>query len=416
MNDHEDHSVKVNLFDITNILINKLNVIIICTTILTVISFLYARTTATSYSEKFFLSPNTFQQFQDYSNFNILANKIGLSEITSELLFNQSYELLADKQEIKNQIILSGKINSKDFLIETEYEYEIIKFAEDRFDVGTDEFGNFFVEINGDINEREDLTKILLNAWASAENNVKNYHVERINSFITNYESYQQHKILDINNQILRLKEMEYKNLTTAIRNFENKIVQKKDYIKKKYVIHRNYLNEQISFARLLKIENPKSTYFNPDDKATVNIDLAGIQDPYFLRGYIILEKELKILEEKLLNFDLSINVDVLDLDNSLVELEFYRNELNDPNYKSEELVSLENEVKKINDNLLIDRFNNEYLKTALILAEKKFTTGKIADKTIFIKFNYQKRIIICYCLSYYLHILLILHGFQLIK
>ena len=395
MNDLEDHSVKINIFDITDTVIKKLNVIIICTIIFTVISFLYTRTTATSYSEKLFLSPNTFLLSQEYANFNIFANKIGLNEITSKQLFNQSYELLTYKQEIKNQIMLSGKINSKDFLIETEYEKEIIKFAKDRFDIGTDEFGNFFVEISGDINEREDLTKILLNAWASVENNVKNYHIERINSFIINYESNQQYKISDINDQILRLKEMKYKKVTTSIKNFENKIIQKKEYINKKLNIDRNYLNEQINISRLLKIENPRMTYLNPDDKTTVNIDLAGIQDPYFLRGYILLEKELKILEKKLLNVDLSTTVDMIDLDDSLLELEFYRNKLNDPTYKSEELVSLENEVKKINDNLLIDRFKNEYLKTALISAEKKFTTGKISDKTIFIKFNYQKRIII---------------------
>lgn len=394
MNDSEDHSIKVNIFDITNILIKKLNLIIISTIILTLISFFYARTTATFYSERFFLVPSTFLESYDYENFNKFANKVGFIEINSEKLFNQGYKLLASQQEIKNQIMLSDKINSTDFLNEIEYEKEIIKFAKDRFEVGIDEFNKVFIEINGDTSEREYLTKILLNAWVNIENSVKNYNVERINNFIINYEKDQQYEISDINDKILRLKEKEYKNLTKEIKNIENTIIQKKDSTFRKYTIDRNNLNEQIKIAKILEIKEPKLAYLN-DDETIVKINITDIQDTYFLRGYKLLEKELEILEKKLSNRDLIMSVDMIDLDITLDKLKFYRKNINDPNFKSEDLISLENKIKKITDDQAIDRFNNAYLKTSFFSVEKKFNIGKISDNTVFLKFDYKKRIVL---------------------
>lgn len=410
MNGSEDHSIKVNIFDITNILIKKLNLIIISTIILTAISFFYVRTIATLYTEKFFLIPATFLESYDYANFNKFAFKVGLSEINSEKLFNQGYELLAYKQEIKNQIMLNDKINSTDFLNKTEYEKEIIKFAKDRFKVGIDEFNEVFIEINGDINEREYLTKILFNAWDNIENRVKNHNIERINNFLINYEKEQQYEISDINNQILRLKEKEYKNLTTEIKKIENAIIQKKDSTYRKYTIDRNYLNEQIKIAKILEIKEPKLAYLN-EDKSTVKINLTSIQDPYFLRGYKLLEKELEILEKKLSNYDSIISVDMINLDDFHDELEFYRKNINDPNFKSEELISLEDKIKKITDNQAIDRFNNEYLKTSFFSVEKKFSIGKISDKSVFLKLDYKKRIVlITLILSFFFSMISILY------
>lgn len=253
----------------------------------------------------------------DITSFD-LSNTSNIFTVDEVVLFNQYIENLRTGEVLKDAIKKFKFVDKKNYKDDVVYEEDVAKFFfEIEITNAYDKIGKKFVKNGWKIQAKNvDQKKWLdLLNYVKIENNKisiskikkifygKLENEKRLNNFkidLSQYELRNIEKKLDKeNNERFLLQKFRLEDLETLIKNSYSDYDREIEVVKK-------YLKEQAIIARETGIKTPVANIL----KVTNILDLANESDvknlrdnivaaPFFMRGYIAIEKQLQILDER---------------------------------------------------------------------------------------------------------------------
>lgn len=253
----------------------------------------------------------------DITSFD-LSNTSNIFTVDEVVLFNQYIENLTTGEVLKDAIKKFKFVDKKNYKDDVVYEEDVAKFFfEIEITNAYDKIGKKFVKNGWKIQAKNvDQKKWLdLLNYVKIENNKisiskikkifygKLENEKRLNNFkidLSQYELRNIEKKLDKeNNERFLLQKFRLEDLETLIKNSYSDYDREIEVVKK-------YLKEQAIIARETGIKTPVANIL----KVTNILDLANESDvknlrdnivaaPFFMRGYIAIEKQLQILDER---------------------------------------------------------------------------------------------------------------------
>ena len=253
----------------------------------------------------------------DITSFD-LSNTSNIFTVDEVVLFNQYIENLTTGEVLKDAIKKFKFVDKKNYKDDVVYEEDVAKFFfEIEITNAYDKIGKKFVKNGWKIQAKNvDQKKWLdLLNYVKIENNKisiskikkifygKLENEKRLNNFkidLSQYELRNIEKKLDKeNNERFLLQKFRLEDLETLIKNSYSDYDREIEVVKK-------YLKEQAIIARETGIKTPVANILN----MTNILDLANESDvknlrdnivaaPFFMRGYIAIEKQLQILDER---------------------------------------------------------------------------------------------------------------------
>jgi LPS O-antigen subunit length determinant protein (WzzB/FepE family) len=225
------------------------------------------------------------------------------SELLDTYLLNLFYEQLIDRNEIVDYLMLNN-IVAKNSLDDEDYKILLREISQ-----------NVFVKKNIDKNGL--IESLSINYNSSSKKNIRdlfNYTIRQVNGNVSSY------MISEIQNQ---------KNITS------NLITQKVNQIKDEVILHSSsyedlmeqrllFLTEQSQIARSLNLQTNELTQSIILDE--FKTDENDFTPPYYLRGYVAIEKEIDLIKNRPIGQILTD--EMLEFNSDLRKYEKFRNDL----------------------------------------------------------------------------------------
>ena len=347
----EPAQFSINIFDITSIFLSKLKLITLILLFTLIAVVLYTRTIEVTFNEKIYLKPEVFTVELFYNNFNVLVedNELNFEKIDRYIIFENFINLLNTKSIIIEQLKSSNIISREEFYDQDSFSRELIRYANKNFkfitETNDNEIIKYYIEINGPLNQRQNTKDIVYKSVNIAEDEIRKIYVSKFNNFISALEA------SNIN----------------LIEDYKSIIKRKKDSHRKQLEIKKAFLIEQRIIAELLEYPDQQ---FNLNRTADVVVDLSSEKYPYYLKGYKLINKEIEFIDNKIKNIETMLFEDLIELESELLKIE------NDP---------VTNRLKSV--------FNS----TPLIVnnTNRIFSAGRITGDTEFELIDNRRRIVI---------------------